>query len=98
MARNDGETTGTWSKLGPLSSIGIGIVLILICLVLSFWVAFVALLIPVIVVVVAGLLLLGRQATPDEPEAARDPSAVGYQGPEAEYGVESESATGDPAS
>ena len=64
-------------------------------LVLSFWVAFVALLIPVIVIIMAVAFFLGRRSTPDQPQ--RDPADAGYQGAEAEYGVESESTTGDPA-
>jgi membrane protein implicated in regulation of membrane protease activity len=90
-------STSTWSEGAPVASLVVGAALILICIVLSFWVVFVALLIPVIVVIMAVAFFLGRRSTPDQPAADRDPAEAGYQGPEAEYGVESDSTTGDPA-
>jgi hypothetical protein len=88
------EATSTWSEGAPVSVMVIGLVLIAVCVALSFWVVFVALLIPVIFIVMIAAWVMGRRPTPDEP---RDPADAGYQGPEAEYGVERESTTGDPA-
>jgi hypothetical protein len=75
----------------------IGLILIAICVALSFWVVFVALLIPVIFIVMIAAWVIGRRPTPDELGPGRDPAEAGYQGPEAEYGVEREGTTGDPA-
>ncbi|MCB0877219.1 MAG: hypothetical protein KDB46_13605, partial [Solirubrobacterales bacterium] len=73
-----------------------GLVLILICIALSFWVAFVALLIPVILIVMIGGFVVSRRETPDA-KAEQELTDVGYQDPEAEYDVETERSTGDSA-
>ena len=96
MGRTDRDQNSFWSNVGSLGGAVLGIVLILICLVLSFWVAFVALLIPLIVIVLIVGFVMARQATPEDREE-QDLTKAGYQGPEAEYGVENESTTGDPA-
>lgn len=96
MGRTDRDENSFWSNVGSLGGAVLGIVLILICLVLSFWVAFVALLIPLIVIVMIAGFVMARQATPEDREE-QDLTKAGYQGPEGEYGIENESATGDPA-
>lgn len=94
MDRTEKDTRSFWSNFGSLAGVVAGVVLILVCLVLSFWVAFVALLIPLIVIVMIAGLVMGRHEVPAESEE-QDLTDAGYQGREAEYGVESESTTGD---
>lgn len=96
MGTTEKHENSFWTNVGSLGGAVLGVVLILICLVLSFWVAFVALLIPVIVIVMIAGFVMARQATPEDREE-QDLTKAGYQGPEAEYGVENESTTGDPA-
>jgi hypothetical protein len=88
------DSTSTWSESAPVGAMVAGLALIAVCVALSFWVVFVALLIPVIIIAMIAAWVMGKQSTPDQP---RDPADAGYQGPEAEYGVERESTTGDPA-
>ena len=68
MGRTDRDENSFWSNVGSLGGAVLGIVLILICLVLSFWVAFVALLIPLIVIVMIAGFVMARQATPEDRE------------------------------
>jgi hypothetical protein len=90
------RSTSTWSEVAPVSATAIGLVLIAICVALSFWVVFVALLIPVILIVMIAAWVMGSRSTPDQVAPGRDPADAGYQGPAAEYEVERESTTGDP--
>jgi len=96
MGTTEKHENSFWTNVGSLGGAVIGIVLILICLLLSFWVAFVALLIPLIVIVLIAGFVMARQATPEDSEE-QDLTKAGYRGQEAEYGIENESATGDPA-
>ena len=94
MSKTENDTNSLWSNIGPLGGAVLGIVLILLALIASLWVPFVALLIPLVIIVVVAGVVMGSRSTPSD-RAEQDLTDAGYQGPEAEYDVERESTTGD---
>lgn len=94
MSKTENDTNSLWSNIGPLGGAVLGVVLILLALIASLWVPFVALLIPLVIIVVIAGVVMGSRSTPSD-RAEQDLTDAGYQGPEPEYEVERESTTGD---
>jgi len=94
MSRSRNDTNSLWANIGPVGGAVLGIVGILLALIATFWVPFVALLIPIVIIVAVAGAVMTPRATPSDRDE-QDLADAGYQGREAEYGVESESTTGD---
>ena len=64
MSKTENDTNSLWSNIGPLGGAVLGIVLILLALIASLWVPFVALLIPLVIIVVVAGVVMGSRSTP----------------------------------